>query len=192
MLLSLTCPAAQGEPEPKRAAEIASRANDWLASEVKRNPQRFGALAALSMHSGAEAARARTRRRMAPDGTSSEEPFNSNWTSASISTRFARARNVRPPCSLSELETDSSSFLSAPFNLWRACHWYNKPVKQDTRPSKEVYAYYFKHNVSITHYPYDTVQEAQDWWKTVDLPDAQKKLVARENAIKLFKLPLEL
>lgn len=37
-----------------------------------------------------------------------------------------------------------------PFNLWRASHWYNKPVKRATRPSKEDYAYYFKHNISIT------------------------------------------
>ena len=39
---------------------------------------------------------------------------------------------------------------SIPFNLWRACHWYNKPVKRANRPSKEDYAYYFKHNISIT------------------------------------------
>jgi len=37
-----------------------------------------------------------------------------------------------------------------PFNLWRASHWYNHPFKKNTRPSKEDYIYYFKHNVSIT------------------------------------------
>ena len=37
-----------------------------------------------------------------------------------------------------------------PFNLVRADHWYNKPVKKATRPSKEDYKYYFTHNVSIT------------------------------------------
>lgn len=37
-----------------------------------------------------------------------------------------------------------------PFNLWRADHWYNKPVKKKTRPSKHDYSYYFKHNISIT------------------------------------------
>lgn len=41
-------------------------------------------------------------------------------------------------------------------------------------------------------YPYDSIAEAQYWWLTVDLPEAQKKMVARENAIRLFKLPLEL
>lgn len=39
--------------------------------------------------------------------------------------------------------------------------------------------------------PYDTVEEAQEWWKTVDLPDDQKDAVARKNAIRLFRLPLE-
>lgn len=40
-------------------------------------------------------------------------------------------------------------------------------------------------------YPYDTVEEGQAWWQTVDLPEPQKQLVARDNAIRLFKLPLE-
>ncbi len=39
---------------------------------------------------------------------------------------------------------------SIPFNLWRADHWYNKPVKKATRPSKHDYQYYFTHNISIT------------------------------------------
>jgi len=105
-----------------------------------------------------------------------------------------------------------------PFNLVRADHWYNKPVKKATRPSKHDHKYYFTHNVSITtsgffstqglkfcideigvdrclysiDYPYDQVKVAQDWWKGVDLPENQKEAVARSNAIRLFKLPLEL
>ncbi|KAM7187769.1 hypothetical protein V8F20_010826 [Naviculisporaceae sp. PSN 640] len=104
-----------------------------------------------------------------------------------------------------------------PFNLWRADHWYNKPVKKATRPSKEDYSYYFKHNVSITtsgnfntrglkfcleelgverclysiDYPYDAIEEAQTWWKSLDLPEKTKDLVGRGNAIRLFKLPLD-
>lgn len=41
-------------------------------------------------------------------------------------------------------------------------------------------------------YPYDTIEEAQTWWKGIDLPADQKEAVARGNAIRLFKLPLEL
>jgi 2,3-dihydroxybenzoate decarboxylase len=39
--------------------------------------------------------------------------------------------------------------------------------------------------------PYDTVEEAQAWWKSIDLPEDQKEAVGRRNAIRLFKLPLE-
>ena len=56
MLLSLTSPGPQGEPDPSLASTLASRSNDWLAAEVAKNPARFGALASLSMHSGAGAA----------------------------------------------------------------------------------------------------------------------------------------
>lgn len=50
--------------------------------------------------------------------------------------------------------------------------------------------------VDLTHslpadYPYDSIDEAQDWWRSVDLPEDQKQLVARGNAIRLFKLPLD-
>jgi 2,3-dihydroxybenzoate decarboxylase len=56
MLLSLTSPGAQGEPDPEKAKKLAQVANDYLAGEVKKNPQRFGALAALSMHNAQDAA----------------------------------------------------------------------------------------------------------------------------------------
>jgi 2,3-dihydroxybenzoate decarboxylase len=61
MLLSLTSPGCQGEPDPAKAEDIARVANDYLAAEVAKNPKRFGALAALSMHS-AEAAAKELRR----------------------------------------------------------------------------------------------------------------------------------
>ncbi|KUI66326.1 2,3-dihydroxybenzoate decarboxylase [Cytospora mali] len=106
----------------------------------------------------------------------------------------------------------SGVFDNIPFNLWRADHWYNKPVKKATRPSKEDYSYYFTHNISITtsgdfstqglkfcidqigvdrYHPYDSIKEAQDWWKSVDLSVDEKDAVARKNAIRIFKLPLD-
>ncbi|KAJ5814943.1 hypothetical protein N7474_006720 [Penicillium riverlandense] len=103
-----------------------------------------------------------------------------------------------------------------PFNLWRASHWYNKPSKRVARPSQHDYTYYFKHNIFITtsgnfstaglefcikelgeerclfsiDTPYDQIQEAQAWWRTVDMDQSKKDRVARGNAIKLFRLPL--
>lgn len=45
--------------------------------------------------------------------------------------------------------------------------------------------------IGSTDYPYDSVKEAQDWWKGLDLPADEKEAVARRNAIRIFKLPLE-
>lgn len=56
MLLSLTSPGAQGQADPEDAKKLARVANDYLSGEVKKNPARFGALAALSMHNAKDAA----------------------------------------------------------------------------------------------------------------------------------------
>ncbi len=55
MLLSLTSPGAQGEPDRAKAAKLAADANDWLAAQVALNPARFGAFASVSMHNAEDA-----------------------------------------------------------------------------------------------------------------------------------------
>jgi gamma-resorcylate decarboxylase len=57
MLLSLNAPAVQAIPDPERAGETARRANDFLAAEVSRRPERFQGLAALAMQDPDEATR---------------------------------------------------------------------------------------------------------------------------------------
>jgi 2,3-dihydroxybenzoate decarboxylase len=49
MILSLNAPAIQAIPDPKKANEIARKANDYLAEQVKKRPDRFQALAALPL-----------------------------------------------------------------------------------------------------------------------------------------------
>ena len=49
MLLSLNAPAVQAIPDPKKANDIAVKANDWLAQQVAKRPDRFQGLAALPM-----------------------------------------------------------------------------------------------------------------------------------------------
>jgi predicted TIM-barrel fold metal-dependent hydrolase len=56
MVLSLNAPAIQGIPDPARANEIARKANDYLAEQVSKRPDRFQALAALPMQDPALAA----------------------------------------------------------------------------------------------------------------------------------------
>jgi 2,3-dihydroxybenzoate decarboxylase len=49
MILSLNAPAVQAVPDSRAAHELAMRANDFLAEQVSRNPDRFQAFAALPM-----------------------------------------------------------------------------------------------------------------------------------------------
>ena len=57
MLLSLNAPAVQAIPEKARAQDIARKANDYLAEEVRKRPDRFQGLAALAMQDPEDAAR---------------------------------------------------------------------------------------------------------------------------------------
>lgn len=56
-ILSLNAPAVQGIPDTQRAIDVARRANDLLAEQVARRPDRFGAFAALPMQDPDAAAR---------------------------------------------------------------------------------------------------------------------------------------
>jgi gamma-resorcylate decarboxylase len=49
MVVSLNAPAVQAVPDPKAAVALARKANDVLAAEVAKRPDRFQALAALPM-----------------------------------------------------------------------------------------------------------------------------------------------
>jgi len=277
MLLSLTSPGVQGEADPAKAEKMATEANDYLSKEVNKNPARFGALAALSMHNAAQAAQELKRAvkelgmfgglvndfQSVGEGGGLKEYFDTPkydvfWQMVQeldvpiyFHPRYRIKQDLEPDQKYGtrkhilgagvQFHLDLSFHLYAmcssgifdrypkvqivaghlgegvPFNLWRACHWYNHPFKKSARPSKNDYKYYFAHNVSITtsgfystsalkfcinelgldrclyaiDTPYESVKEAQDWWKTVDLPTEEKEAVARKNAIKLFKLPLE-
>ena len=61
MLPSLNAPAVQAIPDRKQAIEIARRANDFLAGEVAKRPDRFRGLAALPMQDPGAAAQELTR-----------------------------------------------------------------------------------------------------------------------------------
>jgi predicted TIM-barrel fold metal-dependent hydrolase len=55
MITSLNAPAVQAIPDTKRAIEIARIANDKLAEEIRRRPDRFAGVAALPMQDPAAA-----------------------------------------------------------------------------------------------------------------------------------------
>ena len=56
-IVSLNAPAVQGIPDPARAVEVARRANDALAEQVRKRPRRFQGFAALPMQDPDAAAR---------------------------------------------------------------------------------------------------------------------------------------
>ncbi len=49
MILSLNAPTVQAIPDPKRANEIAIKANDYLAEQIAKRPDRFQGFAALPL-----------------------------------------------------------------------------------------------------------------------------------------------
>ena len=57
MLLSLNAPAVQAIPDVKKADEVARRANDYLAEQVAKRPDRFQGLAALPLQDADRASR---------------------------------------------------------------------------------------------------------------------------------------
>jgi 2,3-dihydroxybenzoate decarboxylase len=57
MVLSLNAPAVQAIPDPAHARDIARKANDYLAEQVQKRPDRFAGLAALAMQDPDGAAR---------------------------------------------------------------------------------------------------------------------------------------
>ncbi|QKX54955.1 uncharacterized protein TRUGW13939_02045 [Talaromyces rugulosus] len=56
MVLSLTSPGPQDIIDPVAAQDLAKIANDYLAGEIRKNPDRFGGFGALSMHDPKSAA----------------------------------------------------------------------------------------------------------------------------------------
>src|SRR5258708_2213282 len=60
-ILSLNSPAVQSRTETRAAIELAKRSNDELAEHVTRDPDRFGAFAALPLQDPESAAQELTR-----------------------------------------------------------------------------------------------------------------------------------
>lgn len=61
MILSLNAPGVQNVSDPAKAEALAKLANDKIEAEVVKNPKRFAAFCALSMHDPVEAGKELTR-----------------------------------------------------------------------------------------------------------------------------------
>ena len=72
MLLSLNAPAVQAIADPARARDIARRANDYLAEQVVKRPDRFQGLASCPC-------RIRRTRRASSNAASAISAFAARW-----------------------------------------------------------------------------------------------------------------
>lgn len=61
MILSLNAPAVQAIADPGQAIELSKRANDYLATEISKKPDRFLGFAALPLQDSEEASKELTR-----------------------------------------------------------------------------------------------------------------------------------
>jgi predicted TIM-barrel fold metal-dependent hydrolase len=100
-ILSLNSPAVQGIPDAKRAIEVARRANDVLAEQVKRHPTRFGGFAALPMQDPEAAARELERCVKSWAFTASWSTASRRWAtrtpSCTTTTRASTISGAPPP-----------------------------------------------------------------------------------------------
>ena len=92
MIASLNAPAIQGIADAKQAAEVAGRANDVLAAEIAKRPDRFVGVAALPMQEPEMAIQRRAGQRLFADA--GPKP-RAALRSAAISAVLARARKSR-------------------------------------------------------------------------------------------------
>ncbi|KAF4443389.1 hypothetical protein F53441_11438 [Fusarium austroafricanum] len=252
MLLSLTAPGCQGITDPQLAEKTARESNDWLAGQVSRRPERFGGLAALSMHDPEVAAQELERAvkqlrffgalvndYQSIQGDSGRQYFDTTdydpfWRKVEeldvpvyFHPRYVARKELQPGCLYGDrphLQGAAVQFhLDLSYHIYAMC----SSGVFDRFPGAKIVAghlgekyedsFIFEHNVYITtsgnfftpglklcietigldrclysiDTPYEEIEEAQSWWKTVDLEHEAKEKVARINAIKLFKLPLE-
>lgn len=101
-----------------------------------------------------------------------------------------------------------------PFDLWRINHWFEDVKKPLGLSCKRTIREYFQNNIWITtsghfstptlkyaieeitaarimfsiDYPFESFEDACQWWEKIDLASDVKQRIGRDNAVALFKL----
>ena len=101
-----------------------------------------------------------------------------------------------------------------PFDLWRINHWFEDVKKPLGLDCKRTIREYFRDNVWITtsghfstptlkycveevtdarilfsiDYPFESFEDACEWYDAAEIEDGMKRRIGQENAAKLFKL----
>jgi 2,3-dihydroxybenzoate decarboxylase len=272
MILSLNAPTVQGIADTARAAEIARRANDTLANEVARRPDRFAALAALPMQDVELAARELERCvtelhfcGALANGFSQREDANAAnyydtpdyWPFWETVERlgvpfYLHPRNPLPAWGRIyeghewllgptwafgvEAATHALRLMGSglfdrcprlqiilghlgeglPYSMWRVDNRNAWTKARHTCPARKPMGDYFRANFHLTtagnfrsqtlidamleigadrimfstDYPFEAVADAAVWFDAAPISDGDRRKIGRENAIRLFKLPL--
>jgi gamma-resorcylate decarboxylase len=272
MILSLNAPTVQGIVDVGRAAEIARRANDTLANEVARRPDRFAALAALPMQDVELAARELERCvtelhfcGALANGFSQREDANAAsyydtpdyWPFWETVERlgvpfYLHPRNPLPAWGRIyeghewllgptwafgvEAATHALRLMGSglfdrcprlqvilghlgeglPYSIWRVDNRNAWTKARHNCPARKPMGDYFRANFHLTtagnfrsqtlidamleigadrimfstDYPFEAVADAAVWFDAAPISDGDRRKIGRENAIRLFKLPL--
>jgi predicted TIM-barrel fold metal-dependent hydrolase len=272
MVVSLNAPAVQAIPDPAHADEVARRANDALAEQVVRRPDRFAGLAALPMQDPDLAIRELRRcvtelgfcgalangfSQVGTVDTAIYYDLPQYWPFWAELERLAvpfylHPRNPLPAWSQIyeghawllgptwafgvETATHALRLMGSglfdrypgiqivlghmgeglPFSMWRVDHrngWSKSPHRC---PAKKKMSDYFCSNFHLTtagnfrsqalinaiheigvdrvmfstDYPFEAVGDAADWFDTAPISEPDRIRIGRQNAIRLFRLPL--
>jgi 2,3-dihydroxybenzoate decarboxylase len=261
MILSLNAPAVQAIPDPDRAAEVARRANDFLAEEAQKRPDRFQAFAALPMQDPDVAARELERcvnelsfkgalvngfsQIVDPDNAVYYDlpQYRDFWgVVASLDVPFyLHPRNPLPSMAqiydghpwllgpvwafgqetaVHALRLMASGLFDEypaltiilghmgeglPYSMWRVDNCNAWIGQKRPFPAQRTLGEYFRNfhtptlNAAMaeigaerilfsTDWPFENIDHAADWFDDADISEADRRMIGRDNAARLFKL----
>src|SRR5579871_1284417 len=273
MILSLNAPAVQAIVDPKQAAVVARAANDALAEEVRKRPDRFDGFAALPMQDPEAAAAELTRcikelgfkgalvngftqRHVEDSAVYFDLPeYEGFWgvVEALGFPFYLHPRNPLPSrsqiyeghgwmigpnwafsaetavhalrligCGLFDRHPNLQIVLGhlgegIPALLWRIDNRNGWMEARHRYPAKKPVADYFRNHFHLTtsgnfrtpslvaaiaemgidrvmfsiDWPFEGVDEGAQWFDHAEISEADRRKIGRDNAIKLFKLPLK-
>jgi gamma-resorcylate decarboxylase len=215
MLLSLNAPAVQAISDTNRANEISRRANDFLAEQIQRQPDRFGGFAALPMQAPDLAAR------------ELERCVRELGFCGALVNGFSQVGGGES--GVHALRLMGSGLFDAhprlnivighmgeglPYSLWRIDNRNKWMTEQNRYPAKRKIADYFRQNFYITtsgnfrtqtlvdamleigsdrilfsaDWPFENIDHASDWFDVAPIAENDRQKIGRDNAMRLFKL----
>lgn len=177
MILSLNAPAVQAIPDPPHANEVARRANDFLAEEIAKRPQRFQAFAALAMQDPELASRELGR---------------------CVKELNFRGALVNGFSQIGDENTIAYYDLPQYWPFWATVEALGVPFYLHPRNPLPIHAKIYDVNAILelgserilfsTDWPFENVDHAADWFDSASISENDRLKIGRTNAAQLFGL----